>query len=60
MTATSPISPALAADHRNAAIRKTITASGAVAIKAAIRLSLQLIGHNRNREWLSDQREHQS
>src|SRR5215471_14942074 len=34
--ATSPTSPALAADHRNTAMRKTIRASGAVATKAAI------------------------
>src|SRR5215831_9587355 len=43
MAATSPTSPALAADHRNAAMRKTISASGAVATKAAIQLFLHLI-----------------
>src|SRR5215813_4448691 len=43
MAATSPTSPALAADHRNAAMRRMIRASGAVAIKAAIQLSVDSI-----------------
>src|SRR5262245_17571683 len=38
--ATSPTSPALAADHRDTTMRKTMRASGAVATKAAIQLSV--------------------
>src|SRR5262245_59374937 len=57
--ATSPTGPALAADHRHTAMRKMIRASGAVATKAAIQLSVYSVCLDRKREEFSDQGKHQ-